>query len=158
MDIYEIRKNTGLSQRAFAEKYRIPVRTIENWESGERKPPQYVIDMLQTIVEQDLQARWYVVENQHIGGTEFLETVIFSGSQESCTEYENELRKTYPEDRGRIDCWTVNAADYQKTQMRATGLREYMDSLPEKEKKAVVEIGGRRYLKAVLDFNSMLGL
>ena len=33
------RKAAGLTQRACAEKYGIPRRTIEAWETGERIPP-----------------------------------------------------------------------------------------------------------------------
>lgn len=45
--IKAIRSATGLSQVAFAKEYGIPRRTIENWESGERKPPEYVITLLE---------------------------------------------------------------------------------------------------------------
>lgn len=36
------RKAAGYTQRSCAEKYGIPVRTIENWESGKNTPPDYV--------------------------------------------------------------------------------------------------------------------
>ena len=42
LTIKEIRSFTKLSQRAFAERYHIPVRTIEDWEAGRRNPPPYV--------------------------------------------------------------------------------------------------------------------
>lgn len=50
MTIKDIRKKTGLSQAKFAEKFEIPKRTIENWETGERVPAQYIVDMLAYIV------------------------------------------------------------------------------------------------------------
>ena len=34
MDIRELRKRLRLSQSEFAERYKIPFRTIQNWESG----------------------------------------------------------------------------------------------------------------------------
>ena len=46
MTIKDIRTATGLSQARFAERFHIPTRTIENWESGIRKPPVYVIYLL----------------------------------------------------------------------------------------------------------------
>ena len=49
----EIRRKTGLSQVAFAKKYGIPRRTIENWESGKTVPPAYVLSMLERIVYMD---------------------------------------------------------------------------------------------------------
>ena len=36
------RNAAGLTQKALAEKYKIPSRTIEAWEMGERTPPEYV--------------------------------------------------------------------------------------------------------------------
>lgn len=49
--IKDIRKMTGLSQAKFAEKYSIPRRTIENWESEKTSPPPYVITLLETVVK-----------------------------------------------------------------------------------------------------------
>ena len=49
--IREIRAKTGLSQAQFAAAYGIPQRTIENWESGVRKPPEYVINLLRYRVD-----------------------------------------------------------------------------------------------------------
>ena len=53
-EIKEIRKKVGLSQKNFSEQYGIPVRTIEEWESGRRTPPEYVVRML----------AYYVAEHQ----------------------------------------------------------------------------------------------
>lgn len=47
MTIKEIRALTGLSQVRFAERYRIPRRTVENWESGVTAPPEYVLELLE---------------------------------------------------------------------------------------------------------------
>ena len=51
MDIKEIRQKTGLTQKDFAEHYRIPLQTLKQWESREtsssyRKPPEYIVHML----------------------------------------------------------------------------------------------------------------
>ena len=42
MTIREIRNRLGDTQREFAARYHIPFRTIQNWEAGIRKPPEYV--------------------------------------------------------------------------------------------------------------------
>ncbi len=42
LTIRDIRAYTGLSQAAFAVRYCIPCRTIENWESGVRSCPDYL--------------------------------------------------------------------------------------------------------------------
>jgi putative transcriptional regulator len=53
MEVKELRMLSGLSQQAFSEKYGIPKRSIENWESGKRTPPEYVIKLLERIVKED---------------------------------------------------------------------------------------------------------
>lgn len=52
-DVKKIRAISGLSQKAFGKKYGIPARTIENWESGEREMPDYVLDLLEKAVWED---------------------------------------------------------------------------------------------------------
>ncbi len=54
MTIYEMRTAFGDTQSEFAERYNIPFRTIQNWESGVRKPPEYVIALLEKCVQSDL--------------------------------------------------------------------------------------------------------
>lgn len=53
--IKEARVNAGLTQAKMAEIFKIPKRTIENWETGSRKPPEWaeilVIDKLRNISE-----------------------------------------------------------------------------------------------------------
>ena len=53
MTVKEIRKITGLSQAAFAAKYEIPTRTVEDWESGARKPAPYLVKLLERAVCED---------------------------------------------------------------------------------------------------------
>lgn len=55
MDVKEIRKLTGLSQEAFAKKYGIPINTIHNWEQEVRKPPEYVVKLLERCVLEDIE-------------------------------------------------------------------------------------------------------
>lgn len=40
--IKEIRESNGFSRVAFSKSYNIPIRSLENWESGARKAPEYV--------------------------------------------------------------------------------------------------------------------
>ena len=44
--IQNIRRQTGLSRTEFSHKYGIPLRTLEEWESGRRTPPEYIPRML----------------------------------------------------------------------------------------------------------------
>ena len=55
MNIKEIRETTGMTQKAFADCYQIPLQTIKQWESDTnstsyRKPPEYVVNMLSVMV------------------------------------------------------------------------------------------------------------
>lgn len=45
--IMEIAEAAGLSHRKLAERFGIPYRTVENWCSGNRTPPDYVLLMMQ---------------------------------------------------------------------------------------------------------------
>ena len=53
MDIKQMRRLLGDTQCEFSKRYGIPLRTIQNWENGVRKPPQYVLDLLEKKVERD---------------------------------------------------------------------------------------------------------
>lgn len=46
MTIKDIRTATGLSQAKFAERFKIPLHTLTNWEQEIREPPEYVIYLL----------------------------------------------------------------------------------------------------------------
>ena len=47
MTITDVRTITGLSQAKFAKLLDIPTRTIEDWESGRHKPPDYVLKLIE---------------------------------------------------------------------------------------------------------------
>lgn len=53
MTIREARISAGLSQQAMSDLMKIPKRTIENWEQGSRKCPEWaellIIEKLQNI-------------------------------------------------------------------------------------------------------------
>lgn len=48
--IRALRAGTGLSQAAFAARFKIPKRTYEAWEAGERTPPPYLIFLLSDVL------------------------------------------------------------------------------------------------------------
>lgn len=50
MTIKQLRESTGLSQSKFAEKFHIPIGTLQHWEQGVRKPPEYVMYMINIIL------------------------------------------------------------------------------------------------------------
>ena len=49
-----MRERLGDTQAGFARRYQIPFRTVQNWESGVRVPPDYVIRLLEDRVKMDL--------------------------------------------------------------------------------------------------------
>lgn len=50
MTIKEIRKATGLTQRAFGEKFHIPETNVGHWEQGVSCPTPYVQFMIERIL------------------------------------------------------------------------------------------------------------
>lgn len=54
MNIREMRVWLGDTQSEFAIRYNIPFRTVQNWETGVRKPPEYVIKLLERQIQEDL--------------------------------------------------------------------------------------------------------
>ena len=57
MTILEMRNAFGDTQSEFAARYNIPFRTIQNWEAGVRKPPEYVAELLEDRIQSDLYNR-----------------------------------------------------------------------------------------------------
>lgn len=54
MDVREMRRRPGNTQSEFAARYNIPFRNVQNWETGTRKPPEYIVSLLEHRVEEDL--------------------------------------------------------------------------------------------------------
>jgi putative transcriptional regulator len=48
-----LRLRTKLSQKEFAKKFFIPVQTYAQWEAGRRNPPEYVIFMIDHMIEEE---------------------------------------------------------------------------------------------------------
>ena len=57
MNIREMRIRLGDTQSEFAARYNIPFRTIQNWETGMRKPPEYIIELLESRMKSDIANR-----------------------------------------------------------------------------------------------------
>ncbi len=54
MNIREMRTHLGDTQSEFAARYNIQFRTVQNWEAGVRKPPEYMINLLESRIRSDL--------------------------------------------------------------------------------------------------------
>ena len=45
--IKDLRIKAGMTQAAFGKALGIPMRTIQNWENGQRIPPDYVVTLIE---------------------------------------------------------------------------------------------------------------
>ena len=54
MKIKEMRAQLGVTQSEFSRRYNIPLRTIQNWEAGLRKPPEYINKLIENKIQEDL--------------------------------------------------------------------------------------------------------
>ncbi len=50
MTVLEIRKKLNITQKEFGNLFGIPLRTIQNWEYGNRKVPDYIVNMMEEIL------------------------------------------------------------------------------------------------------------
>lgn len=49
--IKEICEKYDLTQTALAKRFGIPLRTVQDWHAGRRVPPDYVVNMMQELLE-----------------------------------------------------------------------------------------------------------
>lgn len=55
MTIKDLRVSAGMTQKAFAEYFGIPKRTVENWEGDVNKCPEYLINLIEFKLNSDKQ-------------------------------------------------------------------------------------------------------
>ena len=53
MTVKELRTKSGMTQKAFAEYFGIPKRTIEDWETEKRKCSDYLLNLMQYKLEKE---------------------------------------------------------------------------------------------------------
>lgn len=53
MKIKELRELTGLSQKEFADRYDLSVRTLQGWEQGRTQPPSYLVGLLERLIKSE---------------------------------------------------------------------------------------------------------
>lgn len=65
-----LRKEAGMNRREFSEYMNIPLRTLEEWEAGRRKMPDYVLRLIAYHVrmEQFLNEKGIEVEKEDTNG------------------------------------------------------------------------------------------
>ena len=99
MNIKEIRLATNMSQKAFADYFNIPVRTLQDWEAGKRTPPVYVVELIKYKIEKERLGMLRLVEKNH--GEE---KVLMEGYLHDIVQYLKDNDKIYTwildEDKG----------------------------------------------------------
>lgn len=111
MTIKEIRTLTGLTQKQFAEKYHITFSSIRNWESGHRTCPDYVVELLEFKVMEDLKMDLHDLINKEVKiGDKEGEITNILGCALEVTFFNVNDGKTiiYPED---VDKYSVKLED-----------------------------------------------
>ena len=53
MTVKELRKASGMSMKRFAEYFGIPYRTVQNWEAGVNKCPEYLLKLMKYNLENE---------------------------------------------------------------------------------------------------------
>ena len=82
--VREIRKYMLMSRKEFSEFFQIPLITVTSWETGDRKPKDYVVHMMDYIATTDptIQARRKAVKVcPHCGGKHMVKNGVHKNFQ-----------------------------------------------------------------------------
>lgn len=55
--LIELRDSTGMSRKEFCEYFEIPYRTLQDWELGNRKMPDYLLRLMAYKIEMEKPGR-----------------------------------------------------------------------------------------------------
>jgi len=81
-ELKKIREQTRMTQKAFADYFNIPVRTLQDWESKKRTPPPYVVELIKYKIEKERLGMLRLVEKN-----EGKETVLTEGTLKEVVNY-----------------------------------------------------------------------
>ena len=88
MDFNELRKQSGMNLTQFSRFFGIPYRTIQNWERGERKCPEYLIDLMKYKLEQESSDIYLISLDSSDGYHEYSHTEGYiRGTEEEASAY-----------------------------------------------------------------------
>ena len=75
MIIKELRELTNMTQKEFGEYLNIPLRTIQNWESEHRTPPDYVVELIEyklkkesENMKKEITKKYYLIKHENVRG------------------------------------------------------------------------------------------
>lgn len=82
MNIKEAREFAGLTQKQVEEEFGVPVRTLQNWETDTRQPPEYVeASLVEKLCQMKKVARIKVIPER----LEVIVEVLMDGEWELCS-------------------------------------------------------------------------
>ena len=90
MDIKKLRIRTRMTQKEFAKYFNIPQRTIENWEGRQRKPPPYVVELIEYKIRKEKLGMLRLVEKDHSE-----EKVLMEGHLDDIVQFLKENEEIY---------------------------------------------------------------
>ena len=106
MTIKELRQITGLSQKAFGEKYHIPKRSIENWEGGQRQVSETILYLLERAVKEDYKMRYVLIDDCTSEKSAMYED-LFDSKEDAIRQAEAEWNALSEHDRNIRDAYYV---------------------------------------------------
>lgn len=66
--IKELRESTGMNRKDFCSFFRIPYRTVTEWELGNRHAPEYVLRLLEYYIQSEGLAQTHICNEAGIEG------------------------------------------------------------------------------------------
>lgn len=98
--IKSIREATQLTQAELAERFNIPIKTIQSWESGIRKPADYIPKMMIRICQ--LESELALIRREGAEISEHIKNRLYETAFNSVSPDESLLIEDIAE---RIDFW-----------------------------------------------------
>ena len=113
MTIKEMRTLLGLTQQAFADKYGIPKRNIENWEGGKREPADWAKALLERAVLEDAERGMKIMEKyiviHDINGDSF--TTGFDKMEDAIAEAQMQWRYLTRNEKKKSHIYVLESAN-----------------------------------------------
>lgn len=145
--IKEIREKHGLNKTQLAEISGIPYRTIQNWEAGIRKCPDYVERLLEFYLDHS-QNKQQMYNVYLANGLDHM--IVFRGEKEEAFNQLESLRKEcrrVDPDGATMDCY-IRSDEEEKKIEEANALYE---TLTEAEKKDYIVVDGKKYIRKIYE-------
>ncbi len=151
MTIKEARLAKNLTQQALSEYLGISKRNIENWETGKRKCPEWCEKLIiDKIAEYHPKCKYSVIYADRNGQTE----IFCSDDYMACEEQRIEFSKNIsPSVKGITeDCYVVSEKERNSRNLYNSALNIFLSQIPEEERRETIEVNGRLYNKAIMNF------